>query len=105
MQYKPITDIKDEEIERLWKDIFQVNKITFIERKIEENEVEVKFETTWGSGTEDDPYFDIEDTITMYPEKFYEPDFLVTLEDHFKYKQYMIANGYSIYWKDNPYID
>lgn len=105
MQYKPITNMTDKEIERLWKDIFKVNKITFIERNIEENEIEVRFETTWGDGTEECPFEDMEDTVVMYPDKFYEPDFLVRPEDRLKYHHYTIAKGYSWYWKDNPYTD
>ena len=107
MKYKPITDITDEEIERLWKDIFKINKITFIERNLEENEIEVRFETIWGDGTEEEPYEEIEDTVIMYSDGFDEPEFWILdiLEKHFLYKQYMMANGYSRYWKNNPYID
>ena len=107
MKYKPLTEITDEEIEQLWKDIFKVNKITFIERNTEENEIEVKFETTWGDGTEEEPYEEIEDTVIMYPDTFDEPEFWIPdmLEKHFIYRQYMIAKGYSYYWKDNPYVN
>lgn len=105
MKYKPITDITDQEIERLWKDIFDINKITFIERNIKEDEIEVGFTTTWETGDEQEPYEDIEDTVIMWSDNFYEPDFAVTQKDHFKYKQFMIAKGYSKYWKDNPYVD
>lgn len=105
MKYKPITDITDQEIERLWKDIFDINKITFIERDIKEDEIEVGFTTAWEAGDEDEPYEEIEDTVIMHSDSFDEPDFSVNNEDRWKYKQYMIAKGYSRYWKDNPYID
>jgi len=104
MKYKPITDMTDQEIEFLWKDIFQINKIISIERNIEENEIEVSFETTWGDGTDDDPYFEMEDTITMYSDGFSNVDFSINEEDKLKYRQYMIAKGYSMYWKNNPYV-
>jgi hypothetical protein len=105
MKYRPITEMTDKEIEFLWKDIFQVNKITSIERNIEDNEIVVGFITTWGDGTKDDPYIDIEDSVIMYSDDFEEPNFPVSSEEKFKYRQYMIAKGYSKYWKDNPYID
>lgn len=105
MKYKPITDITDQEIEQLWKDIFNVDKITFIKRKVKKNEIEVRFTTTWETGDEQESYEDIEDTVIMWSDNFYEPDFLVKLNDYFKYQQFMIAKGYSKYWKDNPYVD
>lgn len=102
MKYKPITEMTDEEIEFLWKDIFDVNRITNIERNIDNNEIEVSFETTWGDKKEQ---FDVEDTITMYSDDFEQPNFSIDSEDVLKYKQYMIAKGYSMYWKDNKYAD
>lgn len=105
MKYKPITDITDQEIEQLWKDIFQINKITFVKRKVDREEVIVGFETTWGMGTEEDPCFDVEDEVTMWSDTFYPPDFQIEEEKVFyQYKQFMIAKGYSEYWKDNPYV-
>lgn len=95
----------NEEIEFLWKDIYQINKITNIKRNVKNNEIEVRFETTWEDGIDEATYFDIEDTITMYSDDFDEPNFYSDSEDKFKYRQYMIACGYSMYWKDNPYID
>ncbi len=105
MKYKPITDITDQEIEQLWKDIFNINRITFVKRKVKKNEVDVGFTTTWETGDEQEPYEDIEDTVTMWSDNFEGPDFAVTTKDYFKYKQFMIAKGYSKYWKDNPYVD
>lgn len=101
MKFKPITDITDQEVERLWKDIFNIDKITFIKRKVKRNEVKVGFITSWDTGDEE---IEIEDVITMWSDNFEEPDFLVTSKDHFKYQQFMIAKGYSKYWKDNPYV-
>ncbi len=105
MKYRPITDMTDQEIEFLWKDILKINKVIYVKRNIEENKIKVEFESTWGEGTELDPYFDIEDMVIMHPDKFNEMDYPVNLEEKFKYQQYMIAKGYSKYWKDNPYID
>jgi len=106
MQYKPLTRyMTNEEIEVLWKDIFNINEIIFIERDSNNDRIIVKFETIWGSGTEDDPYFKVIDMVVMYSDEFEEPDFLVTNAQRFKYKQYMIAKGYSKYWEDNSYID
>lgn len=105
MKYKLITEMTDQEIEFLWKDIFNINKITNIRRNKKDNEIEVSFETTWGDGTEEDPYTNIEDTVIMYSDSFDEPNFSVNSEDRLKYKQYMIAKGYSKYWKNNKYIN
>ena len=102
MKYKQITDMTDQEIEFLWKDIFNVNKIIRIERRINENEIEVSFETSWGNN---DDKIEIEDTVIMYSDDFDEPDFQLAENDKFEYRQYMIAKGYSSYWKDNKYAE
>ena len=47
----------------------------------------------------------VEDTVIMYPDDFDEPDFQLAENDKFEYRQYMIAKGYSSYWKDNKYTE
>lgn len=104
--YKLVTEMTNEEITLLWKDIFQINKITNIERRPEDNEIDITFTMIWEC--EDDngnnEEVESEDTITMYSDNFENPSFSIKPEDKLKYKQYMIAKGYSSYWKDNPYV-
>ena len=104
MKYKKLIEITDQEVIQLWKDIYDVNEVTAIERDKENNLINVSFITTWGEGTEDDPYEDIEDTVTMYSDSFDEPDFSQNGNEQYQYKKFMIARGYSQYWKDNKYV-
>lgn len=48
---------------------------------------------------------DIKNTVTikLTCDNIESVDFDITDEHRYKYKQFVVANGYSMIWKDNPY--
>lgn len=103
MQFRYLQEMSDEEIKSLWKDIYQIIDVRDIARNSDLNTIDVTLVSEWEAGTGE--VFELEDEITMYTDDFDYPNFSQQGNEIFKYMQFMIAKGFSSYWKDNPYVE
>lgn len=107
MKYKPITKITNGEIKRLLTAMYgdMIKCIVNIKKDFDDESVTVTFVTRgWDDGEGGDETLEFENEITMYSDYYDPPDFSPAQDDRLKYKQFMIAKGYSMYWQDNPFI-
>lgn len=104
MKYKKMSEMKNDEIENLLEDMMKkygVTKCNIIQVNKDEyyNTLSVKFEMKYTNG-------EIQKETAHLTSSYMEDEFNSgSKEEFYRYKQYMIAKGYSEYWKDNPYVE
>lgn len=103
MKYRDFLDLTDDEIRFIVNEIFKPVNIDNISRNSEWREITCEITTTWGNGTEEDPYEDIADELIL-KEKGIQIDFSTTGDDVIKWQKYLMAKGCHFLLKDNPYI-
>ncbi|WP_120198400.1 hypothetical protein [Lacrimispora algidixylanolytica] len=65
MEYRDFLDLTDDEVSFIVNEIFKPIKIENINRSKAWREIACEITTTWGNGTEEDPYADITDELTL----------------------------------------
>jgi hypothetical protein len=107
MKWKRMSEITDEGIKFILKDILGIENLGGRENVDDENSILVTILSKWNYTDDDGKVveYDQEDEIELTSERIEGNDYPIEREEQYKYKQYMIAKGYSIYWKENPYIE
>lgn len=105
IEYKSITEMADEEIEFVVRDLlsWDIEKITNIDRDYEENEIIVEFMAIWYSEGDDG-----KEIISLNEEEIVlSPTSARGAEpyDSVNYRKYMLAKGYHPLLKDNKWLE
>lgn len=100
MKYRQLTDLTDEEIRFIVKDILKPKDIWSIERDCEDNEITCNIVSDWGLPED---MFEIEEEVTI-SQSGIQVDFVVSDEEQHRYQQYLLAKRCHSLQKDNPYL-
>lgn len=98
LQYRKFLDLTDEEIKFIINDIFHPIKVDNIQRDGKSNIISCDIYIM-------EEYPEFADTLDLYINKIITHDFLITEDENFKWKQFLLAKGCNVLLKDNPYLE
>ena len=101
-RFRLITDLQDEEIRQVIKDLFNPIKIKEIDRWYTYQEVDVSFVWDWDGEKITDT---VKLTVPTIDNCGIDADFSVNPDDCDKYNKFLLAKGVNPLLQDNPYLE
>lgn len=102
LKYRKITELSDEEICFIVRDILNPLKIKILKRDEEAEEIRLSV-TTGGWFDEDGASVAITDEVVLSETGISAHDFMTYPEEDWKIRQYLLTKGCNGLLKDNPY--
>lgn len=103
MKWKPMKEMSINEVESLLINLFGIKKVESVLPSNEKNMLTVVI-VTEEKENENGELTDLKETVQLTPDTILNFNFSKDVLCYHDYKEYMLNNGYSEYWRDNPFI-